>query len=106
MPGPGSPAAYRSLSVPHNPPHPVWKNTASPGRTWWPVLARASSAPATVITSPGCMRPPPRVQPPPAGGRGHVQQQAASHHLGKGVDAEPVHAVILHDVGEVEPVIG
>src|SRR5271166_4725514 len=32
---------------------PVLKNTASPGRTSWPVTASALSASATVITSPG-----------------------------------------------------
>src|SRR5215470_10619973 len=55
MPGPGSPAAYRSLSVPHRPPQPVWKNTASPGLTPRPAPASAASASATVTTSP-CSR--------------------------------------------------
>jgi hypothetical protein len=36
----------------------------------------------------------------------YVEQQAPGHHLRKGVDAEPVGAVILDDVGEEEPVVG
>ena len=45
-------------------------------------------------------------QPVPAACRRHVQQQAAGHHLGKGVDAQPVRTVVRDDVGEAEPVIG
>ena len=36
------------------------------------------------------------------GGR-HIQQQAPGHHLREGVDAEPVRAVVLDDVGKQEP---
>ena len=37
---------------------------------------------------------------------GHIEEQAPGHHLGKGVDAKPVRAVILDNVGEEEPVVG
>src|ERR1700749_405156 len=121
MPGPGSPEAYRSLWAPHKLPQPVWKNTASPGRTSWPVTARAFSASATVITSPGWSRSPPRAAATSSSrargttcGKGSmpapacrpVEQQAPGPHLWQGVDADPVGAVILDDVGEEEPVVG
>src|SRR5262249_45917375 len=35
----------------------------------------------------------------------HVQQQPPGHYLGKGVDTEPVGAVVLDDVGQPEPVV-